>query len=115
MHRRHSSLRCRPSLLAATTPAPATPATESAPLLVKGLPDFTELVEQVGPSVVSIRTTQRVSADGEEGDEADEQMREFFRRFFGTPIPKQDPRRGAPKKGGSKAKSVLAGWALASS
>ncbi len=87
---------------AATTPAPATPATESAPLLVKGLPDFTELVEQVGPSVVSIRTTQRVSADGEEGDEADEQMREFFRRFFGTPIPKQDPRRGAPKKGGEQ-------------
>lgn len=81
-------------------PAPVAP---QAPVLVKGLPDFTELVEQVGPSVVSIRTTQRVSADGEDGDEADEQMREFFRRFFGTPLPKQDPRRGgAPKKGGEQ-------------
>ena len=87
---------------ALTTPAPA-PVAPQSPILVKGLPDFTELVEQVGPSVVSIRTTQRVSVDGEEGDEADEQMREFFRRFFGTPLPKQDPRRGgSPKKGGEQ-------------
>ncbi|MDE2593816.1 MAG: DegQ family serine endoprotease [Burkholderiales bacterium] len=92
-----------PVTVAANAVAPVTPATPQAPVIVKGLPDFTELVEQVGPSVVSIRTTQRVSADGEEGDEADEQMREFFRRFFGTPIPKQDPRRGnTPKKGGEQ-------------
>ncbi|MDE2400886.1 MAG: DegQ family serine endoprotease [Burkholderiales bacterium] len=82
-----------------TTPQSSTPA----PLIVRGLPDFTELVEQVGPSVVSIRTTQRVSVDAEaEGDEADAQMREFFRRFFGTPMPGQDPRKSAPK---SKPKS----------
>jgi len=81
----------------ATAPAPATPAAQ----LVKGLPDFTELVERVGPSVVSIRTTQRVSEDDEdEGDEADAQMREFFKRFFGTPIPGQgQQRKSAPKKG----------------
>lgn len=81
---------------AATTTAPA----PQAPVLVKGLPDFTQLVEQVGPSVVSIRTTQRVNSGGAEGDEMDEQMREFFRRFFGAPLPPKPEGRGQqPKKG----------------
>ncbi|HET8871247.1 MAG TPA: DegQ family serine endoprotease [Aquabacterium sp.] len=75
---------------------------DQAPVIVKGLPDFTELVEKVGPSVVSIRTTQRVTED-DNGDEADEQMREFFRRFFGMPFPGPDVRRGGPsKKGGGQ-------------
>jgi serine protease Do len=52
--------------------------------LVKGLPDFTELVEVVGPSVVNIRTVERVRASS--GGGADEQMLEFFRRF-GIPVP----------------------------
>ena len=77
---------------------PAAPPAAQAPLLVKGLPDFTELVERVGPSVVSIRTTQRVNDDDDEGDESDAQMREFFKRFFGVPMP--DQRRGQPRKGG---------------
>ncbi|MCH8178543.1 MAG: DegQ family serine endoprotease [Proteobacteria bacterium] len=79
---------------AAVVPPPATPPASNAPLLVKGLPDFTELVEKVGPSVVSIRTTQRVAEEAGEGDEADAQMREFFKRFFGVPMPEQ--RRGTP-------------------
>lgn len=57
---------------------------QSAPLM-RGLPDFTELVEQVGPSVVNIRTLERVSADAGPGG-ADEQMLEFFKRF-GIPVP----------------------------
>lgn len=80
---------------AITQAAPA-----NAPSLVKGLPDFTELVEKVGPSVVSIRTTQRVSDDDGEGGEADAQMREFFKRFFGVPMP--DQRRNTPRKGGEQ-------------
>ena len=52
--------------------------------------------------VLSIRTTQRVSDDGEEGDEADAQMREFFKRFFGTPLPQQSPKKSTPKKGDSQ-------------
>jgi len=77
-------------------------ASSQAPVIVKGLPDFTELVERVGPSVVSIRTTQRVSEDADD-DEADAQMREFFKRFFGTPLPQQTPRKNAPgKKGDSQ-------------
>ena len=83
------------------TPLPTAPAATAplAPSLVKGLPDFTELVDRVGPSVVSIRTTQRVSDEGDD-DEADAQMREFFKRFFGTPMPQQSPRKSTPNKKG---------------
>jgi len=49
------------------------------------LPDFTDLVDQVGPSVVNIRTIERVSQRGT--PEMDEEMQEFFRRFFGQPMP----------------------------
>lgn len=70
------------------------------PTLVTGLPDFTQLVDSVGPSVVSIRTTQRVGGSQEEAaDEAEAQMREFFRRFFGTPLPEPEARRGVPRRG----------------
>jgi serine protease Do len=54
---------------------------------VRGLPDFTELVEQVGPSVVNIRTLEKVAARPRGGSSGiDEDMLEFFRRF-GVPIP----------------------------
>ena len=43
------------------------------------LPDFTDLVEQVGPSVVNIRTMERPSTRG--GPEVPPGMEEFFRRF----------------------------------
>jgi serine protease Do len=83
-----------------SSPAVPSSAAAQAPLMVRGLPDFTELVERVGPSVVNIRTTQRVQAGAQEGEEMDEQMQEFFRRFFGTPMPGQPtPHKGAPKKG----------------
>lgn len=52
--------------------------------IVRGLPDFTELVEQVGPSVVNIRTLEKVGSDG--NGNVDEQMLEFFKRF-GIPVP----------------------------
>jgi serine protease Do len=50
------------------------------------LPDFTDLVEQVGPSVVNIRTLEKVSAPTNANGPMDEQMLEFFRRF-GLPVP----------------------------
>ena len=68
------------------------------------LPDFTDLVDRVGPAVVNIRTTERSKAmqSGAPGSE-DEEMQEFFRRFFGQPPggqqrPQPSPRgrRGAP-------------------
>ncbi len=72
---------------------------------VRTLPDFTDLVEQVGPSVVNIRTLEKVLARGGPDGSVDEQMLEFFRRF-GLPIPgfpntpnnpHQTPRKNAPQ------------------
>lgn len=61
--------------------------TQSVWAQVRTLPDFTDLVEQVGPSVVNIRTSELVKAGGATADGApDEQMLEFFKRF-GIPVP----------------------------
>jgi serine protease Do len=49
---------------------------------MRGLPDFTELVEQVGPSVVNIRTLEKVANRRQPGGNSDEEMQELFRRFF---------------------------------
>ena len=57
----------------------------SAAPLVQGLPDFTQLVDVVGPSVVNIRTVEKVRQGARSGGQ-EEQMLEFFRRF-GIPIP----------------------------
>jgi serine protease Do len=59
---------------------------------VAGLPDFTDLVERTGGAVVNIRTTERVkNGQGIPGGD-DEEMQEFFRRFFGVPMPpRQQP------------------------
>ena len=53
----------------------------------QGLPDFTDLVEKVGPAVVNIRTLERsrVGVRGGAGPEVDEDMLEFFRRFGPRP------------------------------
>ena len=61
----------------------------------RALPDFTDLVEQVGPSVVNIRTSEKVKAAATGG--ADEQMLEFFRRF-GIPVPPNLPRAPRPDR-----------------
>ena len=54
------------------------------------LPDFTDLVDKVGPAVVNIRTTERAKQMQQGGAGAeDEEMQEFFRRFFGQPAPRQ--------------------------
>lgn len=59
------------------------------------LPDFTDLVEQVGPSVVNIRTLEKVKASA--SGSADEQMLEFFKRF-GIPVPPNMPRAPRPDR-----------------
>ena len=65
----------------------------------RALPDFTDLVEQVGPSVVNIRTLEKVSAEAGSGSPGEKEMQEFFRRF-GLPmpnLPRSGPRRGQPQ------------------
>jgi serine protease Do len=71
-----------------------TGALSSAQVRAQGLPDFTDLVEKVGPAVVNIRTTERARAGRNgAGPEIDEDMLEFFRRF-GIPIPNRPGPRG---------------------
>jgi serine protease Do len=72
---------------------PGAPALAQGPGAVRGLPDFTDLVEQVGPSVVNIRTLEKSRGNGNAGSPGDEDMQEFFRRFFGVPMPNM-PRQG---------------------
>ncbi len=74
-------------------------APHSALAQVKGLPDFTELVEQVGPSVVNIRTIEKVSSRDAQAGSPDEEMQELFRRFFGVPMPAPNaPRQQRPNR-----------------
>jgi serine protease Do len=95
---------------------------------VRGLPDFTDLVEQVGPSVVNIRTLEKTRAaaagGGGSGGPSDEEMQEFFRRFFGMPLPgtpgapggrgtpPNTPRRDAPQEERETPRGVGSGFIL---
>jgi len=77
---------------AVTTLVPVAPAWAQ----TRTLPDFTDLVEQVGPSVVNIRTLEKAKPSA--GGSADEQMLEFFKRF-GIPVPPNMPRVPRPDRG----------------
>ncbi len=81
----------------AQTPLATQPSTP-APELVAGLPDFTRLVDQVGPAVVSVQAeiggksqataqARRMPQMPDDEGEGDEQIPEFFRRFFGPGMP----------------------------
>lgn len=87
-----------PAVAALPVPSTAPPAVS----MVSGLPDFTNLVQQVGPAVVNIsaETAPRRAVRGQMPDES--QVPEFFRRFFGEEMPfpggPQGP--GAPQERG---------------
>ncbi len=77
-----------------------------APQLVVGLPDFTRLVDEVGPAVVSVeaesgsqpRVAQQRGRSPQQMPDED-QIPEFFRRFFGPdgmPMPGQPGQPGQP-------------------
>ncbi len=72
--------------------APAQAAAQVATPVVTGLPDFTDLIEKVGPAVVNIRTTEKIKLG--QGTPGDEEMQEFLRRFFGQPSPRSPSPRG---------------------
>lgn len=64
----------------------------------RDLPDFSDLVDRVGPAVVNIRTTQKISQNrpggpGFPGMDPNDPFFEFFRRFMppGTPMPGMPP------------------------
>jgi serine protease Do len=73
------------------------------------LPDFTDLVETVGPSVVNIRTIDKVAVNPaaganpnnggpNSGGPSDEELQELFRRFFGMPPPGRPGTPGQPRQ-----------------
>ena len=53
------------------------------------IPDFADLVERASPAVVNIRTTEKVMVQQTQGGipGLPDDQAEFFRRFFGVPIP----------------------------
>ncbi|MBH2009487.1 MAG: DegQ family serine endoprotease, partial [Xanthomonadaceae bacterium] len=77
------------AIAATTAVLPVTPVWAQ----TRALPDFTDLVDQVGPSVVNIRTLEKVKASA--AGNIDEQMLEFFKRF-GIPVPPNTPRAPRP-------------------
>ncbi|MGH8077694.1 MAG: DegQ family serine endoprotease [Lysobacter sp.] len=72
-----------PSTAVLPVPSTAPPAVP----MVSGLPDFTNLVQQVGPAVVNISAEMapRRAMRGQMPDQT--QIPEFFRRFFGDEMP----------------------------
>jgi serine protease Do len=89
---------------AAGSPAPQAPAAATSSPLVRGLPDFTALVDAVGPAVVNVkvveRATRTASSDSPFGGGDDDALGDLFRRF-GIPrnqIP-QLPRDNTPRTG----------------
>ena len=83
----------------------------------RALPDFTDLVDQVGPSVVNIRTMEKVVPRTAQGGPGDEDMMEFFRRF-GIPMPnmpgnpRQSPRQNKPQQEEEQPRGVGSGFVL---
>ena len=76
------------------------------------LPDFTELVERVGPAVVNIRTLERGRQVSRATPDLDPNMEEFFRRF-GIPLPgRPDPRRGTPGNDEPRQRGVGSGFVV---
>jgi serine protease Do len=89
---------------------------QSALAQVRTLPDFTDLVDQVGPSVVNIRTLEKVVPRTAPGGSGDEEMLEFFRRF-GLPMPnmpRQAPRSNRPAPEEEQPKGVGSGFIFSS-
>ncbi len=92
---------------------------QSAPA-VRGLPDFADLAEAASPSVVNIRTLEKTkTSTAGPGGGTDEEMQEFFRRFFGDRvpnIPRQAPRpnRPQPEEGEETPRGVGSGFILTS-
>ena len=85
---------------AASTASPPAPVSA-----VRAYPDFVDLVEKANPAVVNIRTTEKVNVrqggaiPGMPG--LDEDQAEFFRRFFGIPLPtpkQQGPNNRKPQQ-----------------
>ncbi|QWP76038.1 DegQ family serine endoprotease [Lysobacter sp. K5869] len=100
-----------------TTPiAPPPSATPAAPI-VAGLPDFTQLVQRVGPAVVNISAEVAPKRETRSRNQMpdEDQIPEFFRRFFGPDFPGQGggPGQGqGPRQPRGGARSIGSGFLI---
>ena len=100
---------------AATTavvlPAATAQSPSPAPQMVVGLPDFTNLVDQVGPGVVNVEAQTAGGRSEQASAQApnDEGMPEFFRRFFGPDMPMPGMQPGAPQGPGGRGRGISMG------
>ncbi|NMG42603.1 Do family serine endopeptidase [Aromatoleum toluvorans] len=83
-----------------------------------GLPDFGDLVEQVGPAVVNIAVTQKEKARPSGGEEIpglspDDPFYDFLRRF-GVPLPGQPGQPGHGNRGPRAQRGVGSGFIISS-
>ena len=79
---------------------------------VRALPDFTDLVEQAGPSVVNIRTAEKARSAGRNGGgQIDPGLEEFFKRF-GIPVPNNRGPRGNNEDDAPQRRGVGSGFIL---
>ncbi|GAB6197245.1 DegQ family serine endoprotease [Lysobacter xanthus] len=82
---------------AAPLPVPST--APPAVSMVSGLPDFTNLVQQVGPAVVNVSAEMRGNR-GRRAGAQDADIPEIFKRFFGEDMPFPGGPDGAPRTPG---------------
>lgn len=84
----------------AAAPLPVPSTAPPAVQMVTGLPDFTNLVQQVGPAVVNISAeigARRAANPRAQQLPDDERIPEFFRRFFGEDMPFPGMPEGGPR------------------
>src|SRR5205823_13428369 len=69
---------------------------------LRGLPDFSQLVDRYGPAVVNVEVVEKVqaAAGGPPGLSPNDPFYDFFRRF-GVPGPEQGPRAHQPPARGA--------------
>jgi len=93
-----SAAAAAPATAQAPAPAASAPPVDRGAPLVKGLPDFADLVEKVGPAVVNVTVIEkRQRLQGGRGGSSDDQdpFSDFFRQFQGQP----QPRDNTPEEG----------------
>jgi len=89
----------KPAMVPTATVAPTPAATAAAN---RGLPDFSDLVAQVGPAVVNVTVVERAAsnANNDEDEDSEDPFGDFF-RHFGIPrvAPQPQPHNFAPVRG----------------
>ena len=93
MNPTHTRTPSRFVALAATVAIALSTATPTAHASAVALPDFSDLVEQDGPAVVSIEAIHDGGKHKQSAAADDEQIPEIFKRFFGNPqmpMPRED-------------------------